>query len=143
MQINLQVIERGRTRLVQTSTLFNSFPRRIATLVIAVLLSSPGAAAFAKGTTQTSSGASEAQQQQQPAPSASPTQQRQGPPPGPTPNAQTSPSGTQPGTNQQGPTTPGTQDSPRALPPRNCHPNHRQSHPTLKHPRAYSRQPSE
>src|SRR2546421_1066040 len=117
MQINLQVIERGRTRLVQTSTLFNSFPRRIATLVIAVLLSSPGAAAFAKGTTQTSSGASEAQQQQQPAPSASPTQQRQGPPPGATPDAQTSPSGTQPGANQQGrPTTPATQE-PRPVVP--------------------------
>ena len=117
MQINLQVIECGRTGLVQTLTFFNSFPRRIATLVVAVLLAVPGAAAFAKGTTQTSSGASEAQQQQQPAPSASPTQQRQGPQPSATPDAQISPSGTQPGANQQGrPTTPGTQE-PRSVVP--------------------------
>ena len=106
MQIKSQAIECGRTRLVQTLTFLNSFPRRIATLVVAVLLAAP-VAAFAEGTTQTSSGASAAQQQQQPAPSASPTQ-RQGQQPAPTSDAQALPSGTQPGANQQGrSTTPG------------------------------------
>lgn len=104
MQIKLQAIECGRTRLVQTLTFLNSFPRRIAALVVAVLLAAP-AAAFAEGATQTSSGASAAQQQQEPAPSASPTQQRPGQQPARTPDAQASPSGTQPGANQQGRST--------------------------------------
>ena len=117
MQIKLQAIDCGPTLLDQSVTFLSSSRRRIATLVVAVLLSSPGAA-LALGTTQTPSGASPvqqpSQQQQQPAPSASPTQRPQGQPPGPTtPDARTSPTGIQPtpGTNQQGqPTTPGDQE---------------------------------
>ena len=111
MQIKLQAIECGGTRLVHTLTFLNSFPRHIATLVVAMLMAAP-AAAFAGGTTQ----ASAPQQQQQPAPSGSPAQ-RQGAQPAPAPEAQTPPSSTQPGANQQGrSTTTVTPEPPSVVP---------------------------
>ena len=111
MQIKLQAIECGRTRLVQTLTFLNSFPPRIATLMVAVLLVGP--AAFAEGITQTSSGTSAAQQK--PVPSVSPTQQRPGQQPAPTPEAQTPSSATQPGANQQGQSTTPAAQEPRSV----------------------------
>ncbi|MDT7813738.1 MAG: hypothetical protein QOJ42_3654, partial [Acidobacteriaceae bacterium] len=116
MQINLQVIECDRTRIVHTLTFLNSFPRRFAMLLVAMLLAAP--ATFAQSTNQTSSGTSATQQQQQPpAPSASPAQPRPGQQPAPTPDAQTPPSGTQSGANQQGrSTTPGAPEPGAVVP---------------------------